>query len=234
MNGINRAIVGGLGGLAAWLSKLLALDIAMLGQLVDQQLWVQAAELKVNIYIFLPVLIFLGSLIAWMTEEKERFKLFAIGVSAPAILAPWLAKASISEMAMIDRMSIVSPAYAGAVSQDPRGAFSDGFKVLLGITEIPNPAEERYWVIIGSHVDLDRAFLQADDVNRNYPQLKAFVGNRAPGNPFFPVVLGGNEGYLTFKDATKLRNYANSIGISKGSGYLSSYPDRLPFNGPPR
>lgn len=234
IRGINRFLIGALGGFAAWLSKLLALDAATLGQLVEHQLWVQAAELKVSIFVILPVLVFLGALVAWLTEESMRMKLFAIGVSAPAIIAPWTAKSVLPEVAMIEQFGFVQPAIAQSGAAPTNSGVGEGLKFLFGFTPAPNPATQRYWVIVGSHRDLDEAFAGAKAVNNRDPRLNAFVGNRAPDNPFFPVIVGGPGGFLPLKEARKLKAYVDSLGVAKGGSYLSAFADRLPANGVPR
>ncbi len=233
MNPWTRACIGALGGFAAWLSKLLALDAATLNQFVEQQLWLQAADLKVSVFIILPVLVFLGAVIAWLTEESLRIKLFAIGVSAPAIIAPWTAKSTMNDIALLESIALVQPAYAQTKDARQQGVV-DGLKVLLGITEIPDPKEERYWVIVGAFSDLDQAYLLANEINRAHPDLAAFVGSRMPGNPLFPVIVGGKDGYMTLANAQKLQQHVNDLGLSKGGAYLSAYAERVPEDGNPR
>lgn len=234
MNGIIRAFIGALGGLAAWMSKLLALDAAKLSQLVEQEQWVEATELKVTIFIVLPILVFLGAVVAWLTDENLRMKLFAIGVSAPAIIAPWTTKAVLNDVASLDHAGFVTTAHAQTVKAPGRGGIFDGLKILLGIQDLPDPKAERYWVIVSSHADLDAAFRTVADVNRQKPELAAFVGNRMPGNPLYPVIVGGEDGYLTLNDAKKLKEFTDKLGLAKGGSYLSAYADRFPADGVPR
>ncbi|WEZ83341.1 hypothetical protein P6U16_00060 [Rhizobium sp. 32-5/1] len=87
-----KGFIGSLGGLAAVVTKLLALDAVVLSTLLSADEFTKAASLKAMIFIQAPLLMFLGAVIACMMDESVRMKVFAIGVSAPALIAPWLAQ----------------------------------------------------------------------------------------------------------------------------------------------
>ena len=55
----------------------------------------------------------------------------------------------------------------------------------------PPPSEQRYWVIVGSHINKDNAITQASKINSENPSLHAFVGKQKPDNPNYPVIIGG-------------------------------------------
>lgn len=234
MSMISRIFIGALGGLAAWLSKLLALDADALSQLVRHELWLQADEMKVSVFIILPVLVFLGALIAGLTDENLRLKLFAIGVSAPAIIAPWTAKSVLPGFAELEALGVTA-AYAQTVDQrQQQRGIVDGVKILFGFTPIPRPEEQKYWVIASSHADLDEAFRAAAEINARDPELDAFVGNRMPDNPLYPVIVGGKDGYQSVDQAKLLQEQADKLGLTKQGSYLSSYAERFPEGGVPQ
>lgn len=89
METLARILIGGLGGLTASLSKILALDATRLGSLFNSGSLTEMNELLASVYVFTPILILLGAIVGWASGETHRVKLLAIGCAAPALLAPW-------------------------------------------------------------------------------------------------------------------------------------------------
>src|SRR5438552_3264601 len=114
MNGFARLGIGMAGGLAAAASKVLALDISRLNQVIDQGSIAGLSDLRVTLFIFAPILIFLGGLIAWATDESNRMKLLAIGCAAPALIAPWTSGDLKPRDASTVGLSLASTAFAQA------------------------------------------------------------------------------------------------------------------------
>jgi hypothetical protein len=91
--------------------------------------------------------------------------------------------------------------------------------------------EQRYWVVAASFRNKNEADAKATEINAESPAMKAFVGNRMPGNEFYPVIVGE---YLPQAEADRLRIEAERLRSAAGV-YLSAYPDRRPAAGsPPR
>ncbi|HZP19932.1 MAG TPA: hypothetical protein VFB16_06940 [Bauldia sp.] len=225
MLGLGRFAVGLAGGFAGATSKVLALDVGQLAKLLDQGNMQGLNDLKVTIYIFTPVLMILGGLIAWATAEENRAKLLAIGCAAPAIIAPWTSH-SPSNLSSAFQAMLASPALAQDVGTSyDTNPFFTGLKALLGIETIE---DQKYWVIVGSDADIKRAEDYAKAINSVDPGLQAFVGKPQPGNPFFPIIVGGPNAYLPLDSAKALLARATENPLIPGDAYLSNYPDRLP------
>lgn len=227
MLGIVRFFVGVAGGFAAAASKVLAIDAGQLAKFLDHGNVAATDELRVTIFVATPILMVLGGLIAWATSEDNRLKLLAIGCAAPALVAPWTTHPPANLVgALLSPMS-VSLAYAQDTTPATDGTPTvvTGLKVLLGISA---PQSQNYWVIVGSDVDPSKATAFADAINAAKPDLQAFVGNRQPDNPNYPVIVGGPSGYRPLSDAQVLLRKATNLNIVPGDAYLSSYPNRLP------
>jgi hypothetical protein len=228
MNSLTRFFVGMIGGLVAACSKILALDISQLSTFLDQGNLSDLNDLKVTIYIFTPILVFLGGVIAWATSEESRMKLLAIGCAAPAIVAPWTAASPVEPLSAFHLVpgSIVSTAFAQERKDSAaQSKFVTGVKVLFGITR---PEDQKYWVIVGSHLELQSALEYAAALNSSDPDLQAFVGQRKPDNPYYPVIVGGQEAFLSLAEAKALRDQASRSPLVPRDAYLSNYRDRTP------
>ncbi|MBO6919078.1 MAG: hypothetical protein JJ858_11650 [Rhizobiaceae bacterium] len=225
MNGISRAFIGLMGGFAAATSKILALDVARLGQFVETGNLDDLSELRVTIYIFTPLLMLLGGIVAWASSEEQRMKLLAIGCAAPALLAPWTAgDLTKSTGPVLGSYSIVTPAFAEETGGSSKiSTFSAGVKALFGADEIKT---QNYWVIVGSYKDEVEAGTYVAEINKSDPSLDAFVGKRKPDNEYYPIIVGGTDGYLPFNEATALREEAIKNPIIPEDSYLSNFPDR--------
>lgn len=231
-----RIFIGALGGFAAAMSKLLAIDTNTLAALLDLDAFQQANNLKVMILIQFPALIVLGAIICSMTNETIPMKLFAIGVSAPAIIAPWMANPPSnfaseiignSRAAMAD--IFISPAYAGDPSTSESVTSLDALGFLLGLSDPATEDGKRYWVIVGSHKNLDEALMQADKIEEIAPQLRPFVAAKKPGNDYYPVIVGGEDAFVPLETANKLKSLAEAIdGVAPFGAYLSDYETQIP------
>lgn len=223
---IRRFILGCLGGLAAALSKVLALDTERLAVLFYAADATAVNDLRVTIFIFTPILMFLGGIVGAVSGETHRMKLLAIGCSAPALLAPWTTGELSSAARPLVASIGITPAFAQVEQvRQPSNDFATGLAVLLGITSVE---DQRYWVIVGSEPKLDQAKALAAAINATAPQLEAFVGSRMPGNENYAVIVGGTDAYLPYAAAESLRKQAVSLPIIPSDAYLSSFSDRRP------
>ncbi|PCI01605.1 MAG: hypothetical protein COB76_00965 [Alphaproteobacteria bacterium] len=227
MSGLSRIFVGILGGFAASSSKVLALDIERLGRFVETGNLNDMHELKVAIYIFTPLLMLLGGLVAWASGEEQRMKLLAIGCAAPALLAPWTVgdiNKGAARGEQYSQFSVVTQAYADEFGGNPnQSTFLKGLNALLGLSDIN---EQKYWVIVGSRKDNQEAEQFAFEINKVDPKIKAFVGKQRAGNEYFPIIVGGKNAYYPLDKAIELRKNAISIPIIPEDSYLSDFPDR--------
>jgi hypothetical protein len=48
---------------------------------------------------------------------------------------------------------------------------------------------------------------------------------RMPGNPYNPVIIGGEDGFVPRIEALQLRDRAIDAGIAPPDSYLSAFPD---------
>lgn len=218
-------IIGALGGLLASASKILAWDVQQLAALVDQGNTVDLTELRVTIFIFTPILMFLGGLVGWASGETHRIKLLAIGCAAPALIAPWTtAKFHTAKVgALMSQVSfaIIAPAYAQSDQPiNQRGTFATGLGALFGLVD---PKDEKYWVIVGARKDPTDAKALADSLNQVAPNIDAFVGSPRTNESGYPVIVGGPESYLPYAAAKALQERASSIPILPNDAALSNY-----------
>lgn len=230
MHGLNRFAIGALGGFVAAASKVLALDANRLAQLFSEGQADEIAALKATIFITAPLLILLGGIVGWATSEVVPLKLLAIGCSAPALVAPWTTgniNSTAGQEALLEVPAFVSTAFAedNTTQAAPGVSIGTGLKVLFGLE---SPQTQNYWVIAGSHTSEDEAQSYADQINAMDPSLEAFVGNRISGNEYYPVIVGGVDGYLPLAEAQTLLDEARELPIIPNSAYLSAYADRVP------
>ncbi|MCV6546337.1 MAG: hypothetical protein OIF56_03465 [Cohaesibacter sp.] len=230
MSAITRVLAGALGGLIATASKILAMDIGQLDAFLMSGDFEAASQLRVTLYIICPILVFLGAALAWASRETKPMTLLSIGCAAPALIAPWttgnLAGQPSGGQAW-NGPAIVSSAYAqesaDQITQDT-GKVS-AFQYLFGLKD---ESDLRYWVIVGSYKDLQKAYDYRDVLNEADPTIKAFVGKQKPGNPYYPIIVGGEQAFLPIDEAKALKEKAQTIPIVPGDVYLSNYAGRLP------
>jgi hypothetical protein len=227
METLARILIGGLGGLTASLSKILALDATRLGSLFNSGSLTEMNELLASVYVFTPILILLGAIVGWASGETHRVKLLAIGCAAPALLAPWtVGDLGSAATPLVASLNPIGPAYAQTDTfSAQQNDFLTGIGVLLGLEDT---GAQRYWVIVKSDENFIRAQKYAAALNEAVPSIKAFVGSRMPDNQFYPVIVGGPTAYLPYKAALELKARALSLDVVSDA-YLSSYADRRPL-----
>lgn len=250
-----RVSIGVLGGVCALLLKFYAHDRGIVGEWAFN-LWQGTLSELHQIYfieyiLVAVVVIFFGGVIGYVSDERNKLKLLALGASAPALLTtlaggievkkeePGQAdRASIeiqSEgqavwfMGQIRLVSIAHAAESGDSTRPPR--IGDGIRVFFGLQPVDIrsiDAERRYWVIVASERNRDDAEAVAASINASVPEFDAFVGARRPGNEFYPVIIGGKDAFVPYDEAMALRSRAVETGVADEDSYLSDFPDRLP------
>lgn len=234
ISGIKRFVIGGLGGLAPVFALLVAVDL-------DKQLEGTTLLQVLGYSLRVLALFAIGGGVTWLHEtENKPFKLFEIGLGAPALLAGLITTKSIipeqqqQKVSMAQPISIASSFMplpnANAVGtftlvQDsasvksfavPKAEGSDAFwQGLLG-----TPPKNIYYVIVGSHLKYDDAQKQAVQINAKFKQFKAEVYAPYGVNVYYGVVIGAD---LTKSDASALRSRAIKAGLPKDT-YLWTFP----------
>lgn len=226
MTNIQRAAIGALGGLAAVFVKFLGQDydtvVANASNLSPELLM----SYKVGYGLLTPILMFLGALVAWMSEETNKMKLIALAVAAPAMITTWSGghKNSITPHAGY----FISSAYAQSVSKSTDApppiqsnsseppiwqVIQNGVGVFFGYGKEPT----RYWVIVGSYKDQNEARNVAESLNKRDQTLNAWVGVKAPPNDYYPVIVGN---YSVLSEARTIKERALATRLVKDA-YLS-------------
>lgn len=137
MTSKKRFLVGGGGALMPVLISILAIDVgAALGS--DSSL--TTANI-IGIFIRYLILFIIGGVVAYLHEnESNSFKLFELGVAAPALLTSLISAQGIlaepnfdESVSFFDNISIISSAYAGTEPQTREKNFlSDVFRGISG------------------------------------------------------------------------------------------------------
>lgn len=226
----SRIIIGGIGGIAPLIISLLVVDLK---SLLSDMATMDAIGLGVRVL----VLIFIGSMVGYLhNSEQEPFKVFQLGIAAPALLTTAIngysvvgPAATLKEMKTTayqsepDRrfsLSLISTAHA----EEPklRGKFinrnafkepkiSNMERFMRGlIGKRVNSKGDDWFVITGSHRNYDKAREQILDINK-----KKFAGKVYRPNfdsEYFAVAIGAN---LNLDEAQKLKEKALRKGLPK-------------------
>jgi hypothetical protein len=230
METLVRALVGGVAGLAAVAAKFVGQDMYYLSKWAYSPLVDDVRNFKSLILLYVmmvPVLIFLGALVCWATDEKNRLKLIALGVAAPAMITTFAGgpKSDLHDGSVRTAYYDINPISAAFAQTDlpnctdNSASLAQGAKLFFGLG-----GAEKYWVIVGSFTNKNEAEQLARNIESRHPEMRPFVGKRAPCNEFYPVIVGD---YVPYADAVKLTQ--ESANLNPGSRpYLSAYPDRKP------
>lgn len=231
---LRRILVGSVSGIAASLVKYWTHDHTNVLNMISDKNWDHVTTFLMGYGLGLTVLMVLGAIAAWISNETDIRKLFFIGLSAPALFAAGIAPAAPptvpaeqrieqkKNIGWIDRWSPISSAYADAESEDldtcvGDSSFSKGVKTFFGVAP---PEYTKFRVIVWSTKDRKEALAKAKSVNAQDPSFAAFVARRRCDNEYFPVVIGT---YLPLDDARILKARASKLnGIDEP--YLSAGP----------
>ena len=232
MNGLQRILIGAVGGFLAVLAKFIAQDqsfVAHYASVGDPRL----NEIIWGYAIATPILVFIGAVVAGFTDEINKLKLLSMAVSAPALITTWAGGIAAPPAANPSShqlgpagwnlpFSPVSTAFAGeaTIRVAELSTLQKGVDAFFG----GGKGEQRYWVIVGASTDQETARALSQSINQQKPDMKAFVGKRAPGNNLYPVIVGD---YVSQAEATRLQSAAAQLsGVTQP--YLSMFPDRRP------
>lgn len=217
-----RILIGALGGAAAVASKLLGFDAQVVSAFLDNGFPGAAADLKVLLILHTPLLILLGAIVTACVDETVKLKLFAIGVSAPAILTPWLAQAPVADLTnRLNQNSaslLFTPAYAQS-AEPSSGGVSSGLGYILGTA-----SEPRYRVVVGSYTTPDAAIEAAKRMKAAAPGFELYVGEKRPNNQHYPVIVGSPNAFLPYPDARNLKAKVDAAkNVFVNGSYYSGY-----------
>lgn len=86
---VPRWIAGACGGLAAAAVKYVGQDHQRVTEFLAAGQSANAISLGLGYAILVPILMLIGGLVGFFSDEQQRMKLFAMGVAAPALITTW-------------------------------------------------------------------------------------------------------------------------------------------------
>jgi hypothetical protein len=220
--GITQVFMGGFAGVVAALVKYISHDHPHILELIELDQQSKIPELMIGYAGGAVILFVLGAVAVWWSSETDSLrKMFAIGLSAPALFASALPttapQGSIPVEADHKKASwiierIISSAYAQQGSYKPDcigdNAYVKGFKLFLGMKE----NIQGYRVVIGSYLNPADAAAKVKAVNAEDPTLNASVGLRRCDNDYTPALVGPPI-IPSLDDAKKLAAKANKLDV---------------------
>lgn len=179
--------------------------------------------------------IFLGAVGGWVSDEEKVHKIFWIAISMPVILTaaaggngPPAALPVGKAGWNFEQLLPITPAYAADVPVSPQGSaaatnenpFVEGLKLFF------NQGRDRndYRLVVHSvKDDKEKAEAIANHLNKAFPNLPApaSVGDRKPGNEYYPIVL---DGWTSYAEAKRLKDAIKNINFgfdSDDNPYIS-------------
>lgn len=217
-SGRSRFLLGGIGGTAPVLLNLLIVDL--------QTLMLDLKPLAVASYLIRVCALFaIGGLVGWMHRtEAEPFKLFLLGIGAPALITGAINGRNITLPSPPEHASVSSLFIGEAHAQDTPGAKTFALPEETSAQQIARgllgtKPSNVFYVIVDSKPTLAEAQARAEQVRQQgYP---ADVYNPFASNPNYAVVIGAN---LELPDAQALRVRAIESGLS--DAYIWTFPPK--------
>jgi len=221
-----RLFIGCLGALAPILVNLYVVDFQTV---LPNVLPLEALSYAVR----LVALCLSACLVVYLNSDEARpVKLFQLGVMAPAMLTSMLNGAAIANKtpsaappaAPAHTWLLVPEANAQPSPSPPAEAPvldctkqqdpSVSQQILKGLVGI-SPGNQ-WFVVVGSNPTVPEAVADADAINQKYPgkYQPRICGPTAVPNSPYRVVIGQ---YMTYADATKLKNDAIAAGLPSDS-----------------
>jgi len=213
-----RITLGALGGISPIIISLLVVDIV---QLFNETGLMDGIGLAIR---FL-VLIFIGGLVGYLhNKEEEPFKLFQLGIAAPALLTTAINGNSIANTTLMIEHSasssdtphyfFIKSAYAAETNYKNLSSFKQAkvsntqlfLRGLIGTKLFSD--EDDYLVIIGSHTNINKAKQQVKNVKKK--KYRAKIYEPTDGSKYYAVVIGAN---LNEQEAKKLKAQAIRNGL---------------------
>jgi len=210
-----RITIGALGGISPIIISLLVVDIT--------RLFSETGVMDgIGLSIRFLVLIFIGGLIGYLhTKEEEPFKLFQLGIAAPALLTTAINGNSISNQTYLKEHSadaeyhfFMKSAYAAEADYKNQTLFKQARVTqtqlfLRGLIGTKLFSEDDDWyVIVGSHKEISAAKLQVESIKTMHYKAKIYKPSTDRG--YFTVAIGTN---LDFEEAKQLKAKAIKNGL---------------------
>lgn len=227
MTAKQRIFIGAIGGITPYLITLLSIDFKATVNSYELLDWI-------GLVVRCLVLMFLGSLVAYLHRtETEHFKVFQLGLAAPALLATFIngnggnneVLPTVSETAWYQSVSIIPKAYADESNYFVNAQMfktaeispiSRFFRGLFG-TKLKSNSQNIYFVIVGSHKKMHNAEKQVELLKREHYQAKIY--NPYGASRYYSVVIAAN---VSLEEAEKTLEQAIQNGLPKDS-YIWTY-----------
>lgn len=210
---VSRALVGVVAGFVVALVKYVGDDGDYAKTLIAAG-WIDLLKLFLG-YGLVPML--LGAVGGWISDESKVHKIFWVAISAPVIIAAAAGGIAKHEQPQVDtpgkagwnleQFLPITPAYgaeAQAAELQPQHSESDPFLKGLNLFLYGKYQPTRYRVVVHSVLDdKEKAEAIAKRLNKDFQlPAAATVGERKPGNAYWPIVL---DGWTTYDDAKRLK-----------------------------
>ena len=228
-----RIALGAIGGITPYLVTLLSIDFKTAVVSYETLDWI-------GLFVRCVILIFLGAFVAYLHKtENEPFKVFQLGLAAPALLATFInggvgnnETIPMSALASQYSVSVFPQAFAGELPKADNkkqqyqneqmlkdakvSNWSRFFRGLAG-TKLQRSRQNSYFVIVGAHENYKQAKAQAVRLaKKNY---KAKVYNPPGFSKPYAVAIASN---ISKEEALRLRDKAIADGLPKNS-HIWSY-----------
>ncbi|MFX0135600.1 MAG: hypothetical protein ACFFDN_18285, partial [Candidatus Hodarchaeota archaeon] len=205
MRTCEKMMIGGLGALTPILMNLLIVDLKVL--LIQLTLF---AILGYSVRVI--VLFFIGGLWAYLhKEENNLLKIFQLGIVAPALITASINAGNVETPKVIAQNNeifnapyvFIPSAYAQPAEKEELKRFSPSKETLIQQfwRGLIGASSERVWfVVAGTHLKLEDAKKQAQEINQKEKDFKAEVYEPYGEDLYYSVVIGEN---LTYEQALR-------------------------------
>jgi hypothetical protein len=212
-----RFIIGGVGGLAPIL--MFAVDGSLQKSLDGSYFLIALGFLARVVIMFL-----IGGFVARLYPEvKLRYKVFQLGVSAPAMIAGLMSASTGSAGPLltqnVSRGELIPVVYAQTTASNTSDlkhftlpAPSPLSQFVKGLTNYQAQPTNVWFVIANAYTSLDDARAYAAQINSQFPGFRATVYAPYPNYLYYSVVIGAQQ---TEAEATSLAAKAVAAGITK-------------------
>jgi hypothetical protein len=228
---IPQILMGGFAGIIAALVKYISHDHPHILELIELDQQSKISELFIGYLGGGVILAVLGAVAVWWSGETESVrKMFAIGLSAPALIASAIQTNPPQGSIRVDAdhkkgawmiEQLIPSAYAqGNYRPECIGdsAYLKGFKLFFGVRD----NAEGYRVIVGSFLNAADAAAKAKAINAEDPNINASVGVRRCDNDYTPVIVGPAV-IASLDEAKKLAAKADKLD-AVGDVFISPVP----------
>ena len=210
-----RWLAGSFGGVAAAITKYLGQHHATVLDLFVADKHAAVINYGLGYAVSTPLLMALGALVALFSTDKNRARLFVMGIAAPALVTT--ISGGKAAQVVADLLPVSSAYAQSPVPENPESvSIAQGLRLWFNLTE------PKYRVVVGSFKNKTEAALRAEVINKSAPDLGAFVGQKMPNNDFYPVIVGG---FVPVSEALRIKERVLKSNLAQDA-FLSNYPHR--------